>query len=53
MEDKYDKDMKLPEGKTCKDCYASYFCIGIGCTYADRTKCDYWPNRFKEKKNET
>ena len=37
----------LPEGKTCNDCYAFKFCIGIGCTSHGATHCDYWPNRFR------
>ena len=39
--------MQLPEGKTCNDCYAFQFCIGIGCTSHGATHCDYWPNRFR------
>lgn len=45
----YEKDMQLPPGKTCADCYAAKFCVGIGCTKPDATKCDYYPNRFREK----
>lgn len=47
-EPNYDEEMKLPEGKTCADCYAVRFCVGIGCTVATATKCDYWPRRFRE-----
>lgn len=46
----YQKEMQLPVGKTCADCYAVKFCVGIGCTKTDATKCDYYPNRFVEKK---
>lgn len=46
----YEKDMQLPPSKTCADCYAARFCVGIGCTKPDATKCDYHPNRFFEKK---
>jgi hypothetical protein len=49
-EPNYTEEMKLPTGKTCADCFASKFCIGIGCTTADDTSCDYWPNRFKQRK---
>lgn len=48
-EPNYDEDMKLPAGKTCSDCYAARFCVGIGCTKPGSTKCDYWPNRFRER----
>ncbi len=48
----YEKDMQLPAGKTCADCYAVRFCVGIGCTKPDATKCDYHPNRFHPKKPE-
>ena len=34
-------------GKLCDDCYAFWFCDGIGCTESGRTSCDYWPNRFR------
>lgn len=47
-EPNYDADMKLPEGKSCDDCYAAHFCFGIGCSKPGRTSCDYWPNRFRE-----
>lgn len=50
-EPNYDEDMKLPPGKTCADCFASRFCIGIGCTTPERTTCDYWPNRFRERRS--
>lgn len=43
----YSEEMKLPPGRTCADCFAARFCIGIGCTTAESTSCDYWPNRFK------
>ncbi len=42
-------EMQLPPGKTCSDCYAYRFCSGIGCTWADRTQCDYHPRRFAPK----
>ena len=51
-EPNYDQDMKLPEGKTCDLCFAFRFCNGIGCTWAGRTECDYWPNRFMERVKE-
>lgn len=44
----YNADMRLPDGKTCADCYAVRFCVGIGCTTVESTKCDYWPRRFRE-----
>lgn len=47
VEPNYHEEMKLPEGRVCGDCFAWRFCIGIGCTTAERTTCDYWPNRFK------
>lgn len=46
-EPNYDLEMMLPEGKTCVDCFAVRFCVGIGCTKPDATRCDYWPNRFR------
>jgi hypothetical protein len=47
IEPDYRADMKLPEGRACADCHAAAFCIGIGCTTAESTSCDYWPNRFR------
>lgn len=44
----YDAAMRLPVGKTCSDCLHVKFCIGIGCTKAESTSCDYYPNRFGE-----
>jgi hypothetical protein len=43
----YRAEMKLPDGRTCADCYAVRFCVGIGCTTAAATSCDYWPRRFR------
>lgn len=51
-EPNYEQDMKLPEGKTCDDCFAFSFCNGIGCSWPGRTACDYWPNRFKQKRTD-
>jgi hypothetical protein len=48
----YRKDMDLPPGKKCGDCFASRHCIALGISTADRTSCDFWPNRFKEPKRE-
>jgi hypothetical protein len=39
-EPNYAEEMKLPDGRTCSECFASRFCIGIGCTTAESTKCD-------------
>lgn len=49
----YEADMKLPAGRTCADCFASKFCIGIGCTKEESTSCDYWPNRFDRRNSAT
>lgn len=43
------EEMKLPEGKTCKDCFAYTWCKRLfGCEETN-TECDYYPVRFKEK----
>ena len=47
-EPNYREDMQLPAGKKCGDCFASRHCIALGMTTAERTSCDFWPNRFKE-----
>lgn len=49
----YEKAMQLPPGKTCADCYAIKFCLGIGCTTLSSTKCDYHPNRFRQCQTKT
>lgn len=43
----YRAEMKLPEGARCADCVYVSFCVGIGCTKADATSCDYHPSRFR------
>ncbi len=45
-EPNYRAEMKLPDGCMCADCHAVQFCVGIGCTKPEATKCDYWPSRF-------
>lgn len=39
--------MKLPEGRTCDECYAFKFCKGLFGCKPDNTECDYYPVRFK------
>lgn len=46
-EPNYREEMKLPEGRDCSECFAARHCIALGITTADRTTCDFWPNRFK------
>lgn len=43
----YAAEKRLPDGRTCADCFAVKYCVGIGCTTAESTSCDYWPNRFR------
>lgn len=40
-------DFSLPEGFTCKDCFAFSFCSGMGIATPEQTKCDYHPVRFR------
>ncbi len=43
----YRKEMKLPEGKTCGDCYHIRQCRAFGFTSSEaNTSCDFHPNRF-------
>ncbi len=44
-----DDSMNLPEGVTCDSCFAFSYCKGIGCTWAGRKQCDYYPNRYSPK----
>lgn len=46
----YAAERRLPPGATCAQCFAVRFCVGIGCTSATATSCDYWPNRFRAAK---
>ena len=43
-----DESMKLPEGKTCADCYACRHCTAIYGVKPENTKCDFYPVRFTE-----
>lgn len=45
----YDKEMKLPSGKTCNDCVHSRRCFAFGFSETKRISCDFWPNKFVEK----
>lgn len=48
----YDAAMKLPEGKTCADCVHIRRCADVlGCTKPDNTSCDFYPNKFRERKD--
>lgn len=38
--------MKLPDGKTCKDCRHIKRCVTFGFTKPDNTFCDFFPIRF-------
>lgn len=40
--------MTLPAGKTCADCIRFSRCKWLGCTWPERTQCDFYPNLFKE-----
>ena len=44
----YQKEMELPEGKTCSDCYHAYRCTALGYSKGDRTSCDFYPSRYRE-----
>lgn len=46
-----EKDMKLPEGKTCDKCFHWERCskIFIREDAGDNIYCDFSPSRFKEK----
>lgn len=46
-----DEDMKLPEGKTCKDCahYPKFCSWYLGASkIEDNTYCDWAPSRYYE-----
>jgi len=47
---KYDEEMKLPEGKTCDDCIYHSRCFGLGFSKPGNTSCDFHPRRFIERK---
>ena len=42
----YDAEMRLPDGKSCADCRHVSRCVGLGCTNAENTACDFYPSRF-------
>jgi len=43
----YDAAMKLPPNMTCAQCiHYSRCAIVLGCTTAERTSCDFYPNKF-------
>ena len=44
------KEMKLPEGKTCEVCFAYEWCKRLFGCEPTNTECDYYPVRFKERK---
>lgn len=45
---KEDREMILPEGFTCGDCFAfTRFCGPLGISKPERQSCDYYPNRFR------
>jgi hypothetical protein len=41
------KEMLLPEGKTCGDCYAYSWCARLFMCKSTNIECDYFPVRFK------
>jgi hypothetical protein len=45
---KADDEMKLPEGKTCKDCARFSWCKAFFSAHdiSAWTSCDWWPSRF-------
>lgn len=46
----YDAEMTLPPGKTCSDCVHLRRCMRVlGCTSPERTSCDFYPNRFRQR----
>jgi MoaA/NifB/PqqE/SkfB family radical SAM enzyme len=44
-----EKDMHLPEGKTCDDCKYFKRCIWICGATSEDTACDWSPSMFVEK----
>lgn len=44
-----DSEMKLPEGRTCGECYAFKHCKGLFGCKSYNTECDYFPVRFRIK----
>ncbi len=44
------KDMLLPEGKTCKDCFHFERCEWLIQCKPNRISCDWSPSRFVEVK---
>jgi hypothetical protein len=45
----HERLMQLPEGKTCANCAHLQRCLALGCTRAERTACDFYPNMFRER----
>ena len=45
---KEDDEMKLPEGKTCEDCFHLYKCTQLFNVTITNTVCDFYPSRFFE-----
>ena len=43
-------EMKLPPGKTCKDCQHCYRCTKMFGAKETNTECDFYPMRFQDKK---
>ena len=41
-----DDDMKLPEGKTCADCYHEQRCVKMFGAKPENKTCDFCPSRF-------
>ena len=43
----YDSEMRLPEGRTCGDCFHfKKTCEWLVSHVASDTKCDWWPSKF-------
>lgn len=46
----YAAEMRLPEGKTCADCFHGPRCDGLfGALKRGFTSCDFWPRRYIDK----
>lgn len=45
----YDAEMKLPDGKTCRDCRSYSSCLALFSCPPTNTSCDWHPSKFRER----
>jgi len=51
MDQKYIREMRLPDGKRCDDCQEIAICKAVINCNGKETVCDWWPSRFVEKQS--